>query len=122
MRAMWDLSSGQKYPELKELIAEASRALTRMDCARLEELALSCQALNKDLTPWNTDQRKELERQAREVAPDMAVFARVLEATRSNLKVMHRLRELRMGQLEYSVGSAGSCWGAAGTKSEHGDD
>ena len=31
----------------------------------------------------------------------MAVFARVLEATRANLKVMNRLRELRAGRLEY---------------------
>ena len=32
----------------------------------------------------------------------MAVFARVLEATRSNLSVMKRLRELRAGRLEYT--------------------
>ena len=32
----------------------------------------------------------------------MAVFARVLDATRANLQVMNRLRELRMGRLEYS--------------------
>ena len=32
----------------------------------------------------------------------MAVFARVLDATRANLNVMNRLRELRMGRLEYS--------------------
>ena len=32
----------------------------------------------------------------------MAVFARVLEATRANLNVMNRLRELRAGRLEYS--------------------
>ena len=31
----------------------------------------------------------------------MAVFARVLEATRANLNVMNRLRELREGRLEY---------------------
>ena len=40
--------------------------------------------------------------QAREAAADMAVFARVLDATRANLHVMNRLRELRMGRLEYS--------------------
>jgi hypothetical protein len=31
----------------------------------------------------------------------MAVFARVMEATRANLYVMKRLRELRAGRLEY---------------------
>jgi hypothetical protein len=40
-------------------------------------------------------------RQAREAKGDMAVFARVLEATRANLDVMNRLRELRAGRLEY---------------------
>jgi hypothetical protein len=34
----------------------------------------------------------------------MAVFARVLEATRANLNVMNRLRELHAGQLEYREG------------------
>ena len=34
----------------------------------------------------------------------MAVLGRVLEATRANLNVMNRLRELRTGRLEYSEG------------------
>ena len=33
----------------------------------------------------------------------MAAFARVLEATRANLNVMKRLRDLRTGRLEYTV-------------------
>jgi hypothetical protein len=36
-------------PKLKELVVEASRALARLDADRLEELALSCQALNREL-------------------------------------------------------------------------
>ncbi len=32
----------------------------------------------------------------------MAVFSRVLEATRANLNVMRKLRELRTDRLEYS--------------------
>ena len=36
-------------PELKELVREASRALASLDAGRLEELALSCQALNREL-------------------------------------------------------------------------
>jgi len=90
------------HPELKALVVEASRALVRLDADRLEELALSCQALNRDLTPLNADGRAVLAGQAREAAADMAVFARVLEATRANLNVMNRLRELRGGRLEYS--------------------
>jgi hypothetical protein len=45
--------------------------------------------------------RAELTRQAHEAAGEMAVFQRVLEATRSNLNVMKRLHELRTGRLEY---------------------
>ena len=78
--------------ELKELVKEASEALARLDAERLEELALSCQALNRELP---------LASQFREAAGEMAVFARVLEATRANLNVMNRLRELRVGRLEY---------------------
>jgi hypothetical protein len=41
----------------------------------------------------------------------MAVFARVLEATRANLNVMSRLRELRAGRVEYTERQArgGAC-------------
>jgi hypothetical protein len=90
-------------PQLKELVVEASRALARLDADRLEELALSCQALNRELPPLSQDRRLELARQSREVDGDMATFARVLDATRSNLSVMNRLRELRFGRLEYGA-------------------
>jgi hypothetical protein len=56
----------------------------------------------------------------------MAVFARVLEATRANLNVMNRLRELRTGRLEYREGrmetgaSQASEWRRTG--SGHGDN
>jgi hypothetical protein len=98
--------------ELKALIAEASRALARLDSARLEEMALSCQALNRDLESFDGRGRKDLARQARDAAVDMAVFVRVLDATRANLRVMNRLRELRMGRLEYSERQARGGMGA----------
>lgn len=106
-------------PEFKELVAEASRALARLDAPRLEELALSCQALNRELAPFEVEEKRGLARQAREATADMAVFARVLEATRANLRVMNRLRELRVGRLEYSERQARGC---ADTESGHGDD
>ncbi len=105
--------------ELKDLVAEASQALARLDAPRLEELAASCQALNRAPAPLEAEQRRELARQAREAARDMAVFARVIEATRANLRVMNRLRELRTGRLEYSERQAR---GWAGTESGHGND
>ena len=98
---MQEIGMRRKHPELKSLVQEASRALARLDADRLEELALSCRALNRDLTPASREQREALARQAREAAGDMATFARVLEATRANLGVMERLRELRVTRLEY---------------------
>ena len=89
-------------PELKELVVEASHALARLDAARLEELALSCQTLTRAQNTEDLGGRTPLAQQAREAAADMAVFARVLDATRANLSVMKRLRELRAGRLEYT--------------------
>jgi hypothetical protein len=88
-------------PELKMLVAEASQALARLDAGRLEELALSCQVLNRELKPMSVHEQARLAREAREAAGEMAVYARVLEATRANIRVMQRLRELRMGRIEY---------------------
>ena len=87
--------------ELKELVAEASFALARLDADRLEELALSCQILNRELRSGGGLDMGTLARQARAAAADMAVFGRVLDATRANLIVMNRLRELRAGGQGY---------------------
>ena len=88
-------------PVLKEIVVEASKALARLDSNRLEELARSCAALNRDLVPLDAEARMCLARQARDAAVEMAIFARVIEATRANLNVMQRLRDLRTGRLEY---------------------
>lgn len=93
-------------PELRALVAQASQALARLDAPRLEELAHSCAALNRELPPLSRMERERLAREAREAAGEMAVFARVLDATRSNLRVINRLRDLRMGRIEYSDGPA----------------
>ena len=98
---MRELGEGVERPELKELVAEASRALARLDADRLEELAVSCQALNREPASGGPVRRKALAGQAREAQRDLAVFGRVLEATRANLGVMRRLRELRMGRIGY---------------------
>lgn len=91
----------QQRQNLRELVAEASRALTSLDADRLEELSLSCQALNRDLPQMDDRERAELAHQALDATQDMAVFVRVLEATRANLNVMHRLHDLQAGRLEY---------------------
>jgi hypothetical protein len=110
-------------PALKDIVSEAARALAQLDADRLEELALSCQALNRDLmreaggdsspsssrdrdsgiVPFNAVGRARLAAEAREARRDMALFARVLDATRANVHVIERLRDLRSGRLEYSA-------------------
>jgi len=99
-----ELVESRGRPKLKELVVEASRALARLDAGRLEELALCCQALNRDLAEADGNARASLAVESKEAVGDMAVFARVLEATRANLHVMNRLRELREGRLEYRGG------------------
>jgi hypothetical protein len=84
-------------PELKQVVREASRALALLDADRLEELACACRALRCDSLD-----KLELRRQAREAAGEMAVLARVLDATRANLQVMSRLRDLREGRTSYA--------------------
>ncbi|MGD0356651.1 MAG: hypothetical protein ABSA73_03500 [Terracidiphilus sp.] len=121
---MQEMGECRVRPKLKELVAEASRALARLDADRLEELALSCQALNRDLTDrdllhGDAADRTALVLECKEAEGDMAVFARVLEVTRANLNVMNRLRELRAGRLEYREPSA-SGW--LRTESGHGDN
>jgi hypothetical protein len=129
--ALQEMGERRGRPLLKELVVEASRALARLDADRLEELALSCQALNRDLVQSDLASRDEVDRAAlalesREAEGDMAVFARVLEATRANLNVMNRLRELRTGHLGYGEGH--SKYGGPQmpewrrTESRHGDN
>jgi len=110
------------HPVLKELVAEASRSLARLDAERLEELALSCQQLNRGLAVEDFEWRSRLAHQSREAAGEMAVFARVLEVSRANLNVMNRLRELRRGRLEYGglPGTADPGW--VRTESGYGDN
>ncbi len=99
---MQGLEARRAHPELRELVREASRALSLLDAERLEELALCSRALNRDIEFRDDAGRVEMARQARESREDMAVFGRLLEATRANLAVMARIRALRRGrQLEY---------------------
>lgn len=119
---MGELIAIQTGRELRKLVSEASHALARLDTRRLEELALSCQELNRDLTTMAPDQRQQLATEAREASADMAVFARVLEATRANIKVIERLRELRTQRLEYRLDPSVAYRGVPGTEASRGDN
>jgi hypothetical protein len=96
---MQGIGSHGSNPELRALVVEASLALARLDAERLEELADLCRAFDRDLGPSGGGE--EYARQARDAAWEMAVFGRVLEATRANLEVVRRLRERRTALLEY---------------------
>lgn len=89
--------------ELKQMVREASLALAHLDADRLEDLARACAALNRDWRVADAIEQAEIARQARQAAADMAIFARVLDATRANLNVLRRLRDLRMGRIEYGA-------------------
>jgi hypothetical protein len=122
--ALQTIEGRSEHPRLKDLVTEASQALARLDADRLEELALSCQALNRalpgsDQVQSEEEARKALTLESKEAAGDMAVFARVLEVTRANLNVINRLRELRACELEYGVPQT---QGWRHTGSRHGDN
>jgi len=88
----------EREHNLRRVLAEATEALSHLDADRLEEMALSCEAL------VNEDQVAEAELANGEPkspdANDMAIFLRVLEATKANLSVMRRLRKTRLGHLQ----------------------
>jgi len=91
----------QPQIKLRNTIAEASLSLALLDADRLEELAFECRKLNNDARLMPSVERADLARQALQASKEMAVFARVIEATRANLNVMRRLRDLRQGGCEY---------------------
>ena len=97
------MGSGRKgldiHP-LREIVAEASRALVQLDAERLEELALSCQALNRRL-PESVTKLTPDPAQTRAAKREMATLGRILEVTRGNLRVLRQLRHFEQGFLEY---------------------
>ncbi|MFP5249487.1 MAG: hypothetical protein ACLGP3_06645 [Acidobacteriota bacterium] len=97
-------------PELQGVVAEAAEALARLDAGRLQELAVSCQALNRRWEGGCGHDREQIEREALAALGGMATLARVLEATRSNLKVMRRLQDVREGRIEYCAAGIAAAW------------
>ncbi len=113
---------GRVHPALKELVAEASRSLARLDAERLEELASSCQQLIREFAAQDSEGRLRLALQSREAAGEMAVFARVLAVSKANLNVVNRLRELHRGRLEYGGHPGATDTGWARTGGGYGHD
>ena len=85
--------------DLKQIIQEASCSLALLDADRLEELALSCQALNRRPIREDTVAQAKIDNEARR---DLAVLGRVLESTWANIGVMRQSLKSRESRLEYS--------------------
>jgi hypothetical protein len=97
---MREATAIQVRPELKMLVAEAARSLAKLDADRLEELALSCEALKRN---GGEGKQQFTIGDVRDAKQDMAALAKVLEATRANVAVMSRLRELHSRRTEYLI-------------------
>lgn len=122
---MAEILGRERQPELRAMVMKASQALALLDAPRLYELALSCEALSRQLEETGqADEgwRRELTAQARYARSDMAVFERVLDATRANLNVMRRLRSMRVGEIEYKAPGAQTAWTAKPAVSDDGND
>lgn len=104
--------------ELKNMLAEASHALAHLDADRLEKMALSCAALVRDMDGKQCGAKTQGESGSFEVTREMAFFAGVLEATRTNLRVIRRLRELHAASLDYGLTQTGS---TSSEEMKHGD-
>ena len=104
---------------LHQIIVEATQALSRRDADRLEEIAFSCQPLNRELLQADIESRCHLQSEARAATQEMAIFARVLEMTQANASVLNRGREARATGIGYLQGP-GSSWTNA--ESRHGDN
>ncbi len=99
---------------LQALISEASLALAHLDAGRLEELAIACQVLTRGLPQKTVAEREEMFAHMRAATAEMETLRRVLAATRSNVRVLQRLQQIRAARVEYSEAQArGWTWAEA---------
>jgi hypothetical protein len=106
------------YPELRRTLVEASEALARLDADRLEEMALSCEALVS-----GGEQRDgsgcELNCAASDTARELSILGRVIDATKTNLTVLRSLRDRKCARLEYGPLPAGAVSTVEGRHGDH---
>jgi hypothetical protein len=88
--------------EWKAMLVDALHALEHLDALRLEEMAISCAALVSDRKEAQCDSGRHSETRLDLENEEMAIFARVLAATRANLNVLSKLQGIRATRLEYS--------------------
>lgn len=87
--------------EWRDALVVASHALAHLDADRLEEMVLSCAALLREDHKARFGTHCGPETCSGETRREMALFARLLDATKANLTVMRRLRDVSTTQLEY---------------------
>lgn len=93
----------------RQLVADASRSLAQLDAPRLEELAVSCHSLNREISLVSNGDRSFVIMEARDAFMEMRVLARILRVTQENLGVMSQLRTLKAGRLEYGCAPKDAC-------------
>lgn len=115
------------HPALRSIVVEATEALSRLNADRLEELVLSCQKLNRELSPHHeafsvsasasllahgipAAQSHLHMHSSCHQSQEMTVFSRLLSLTRENLAVLTRGSIQIDAQLEYSDRVAGNNW------------
>lgn len=91
-------SSWPMGPAFKEILMEASRALGSLDASRLEELAVSCQAL---ICKYERDGLAAQEAD-RGVLHELMFLGRMLDVTKANMSV---LRQAETPRTEYNAAS-----------------
>jgi outer membrane protein TolC len=104
--------------ELRNIFIEATLALAHLDSDRLEQMRLSCAALVRDDAAGD-GARTSLYSGCTDAWMEMATFMRVLEATKANLDVLRRLREIRNAQLEYGSISGRGDYSPDGDHGDH---
>lgn len=93
---------GEVCPKMKDVVVEASRALANIDAERLEELALSCKALNREQKNLSSDHRARFVSDVIDSRQELALLGSVLDATRANLRVLRHLQAMRVGLVGYA--------------------
>jgi len=91
---------------LRGIVRQATAALIAMDAQRLEELALCCADLNRELEDSGGIATASADLRAS--AEDMELLNRILFETRANLTVFSRLHLMRLNEAAAGRGPEGN--------------
>jgi len=93
---------GSVRPKMRDVLLEASRALANIDADRLEELALSCHALNREQKRSGAAACARVTCEALDSRQELTLLGSILEATQANLRVLRHLRAMHAGIATYA--------------------